>query len=44
MQVQKGGETILNPAIENSNSTITKNKGNNNTTNKSAVNESLKRY
>lgn len=43
MQVQKGGENILIPAIENSGSTITKKKGNN-TTNKSALNESLKRY
>ncbi|XP_049399351.1 senescence/dehydration-associated protein At4g35985, chloroplastic [Solanum stenotomum] len=41
-QVQKGGENILIPTIENSGSTITKKKGNN-TTNKSALNESLKR-
>ncbi|XP_055802555.1 senescence/dehydration-associated protein At4g35985, chloroplastic [Solanum dulcamara] len=41
-QMQKGGENILLPAIENSGSTITKKKGNN-TTNKNAVNESLQR-
>ncbi|PHT52107.1 hypothetical protein CQW23_06569 [Capsicum baccatum] len=41
-QVQKGGETILIPAVDNYGSTITKKKGN--ATNKNnSVNESLKR-
>ncbi|CAN4094419.1 unnamed protein product [Withania somnifera] len=41
-QVQKGGETILIPAVENLNSSTTKKKGNA-TNNNNAVNESLKR-
>ncbi|XP_009629458.1 senescence/dehydration-associated protein At4g35985, chloroplastic-like isoform X1 [Nicotiana tomentosiformis] len=43
-QVQKGGENILIPAVENSGSTATKRKGNvTAATKKNAVNESLKR-